>query len=390
VHDGALAHPAEPAHPIPFGSTQAFDIMSSASEELMKLNDKLRLAVLCLLATLAVAAYKVQTVPEMVKAANNLLVTLTPEQKAKIQYPFAHAERINFHFTPVTRQGLPFKEMTPEQTKLAHALLATGVSQKGYIKATTIMSLEEVLRGLEAGGRGGRGGRGGFVRDPDNYFFTIFGEPSETGTWGLRVEGHHLTLNFTIDKGKVLAHTPAFMGANPAEVRTGPRTGLRALGTEEDLARSLILSLDAQQKQVAILPGAPPNDIRTGENFNIDNIPNFDINKPTGLQASRLNARQQEALIALIEEFAYRMPIELADATMTEVKKPGLDKVYLTWVGGTNKGEQYYYRVHGPSFLIELNNTQNQGNHVHSVWRDLKNDFGRDVLKEHLQTAHAQ
>lgn len=355
----------------------------------MKLNDKLRLAVLCLLATLAVGAYKVQTVPEMVKAANNLLVTLTPEQKAKIQYPFAHAERINFHFTPgpwngVGRQGLPFKAMTPEQTKLAHALLATAVSQRGYVKATTIMSLEEVLRGLEAGGRGG------FVRDPENYFFTIFGEPSENGTWGFRVEGHHLTLNFAMDKGKVLAHTPSFMGANPAEVPTGPRAGLRVLGVEEDLARALVLSLDAQQKQVAVLPGAPPNDIRTGENFNIDNIPNFDINKPTGLQASRLNAKQQEALIALIEEFAYRMPIELADVTMTEVKKPGLDKIYLTWVGGTNKGDQYYYRVHGPSFLIELNNTQNRGNHVHSVWRDLKNDFARDVLKEHLLTAHAQ
>lgn len=355
----------------------------------MKLNDKLRLAVLCLLATSVVAAYKVQTVPEMVKAANNLLVTLSPEQKAKLQYPFAHAERINFHFTPgpwngVGRQGLPLKAMTPDQAKLAHALLATGVSQRGYIKATTIMSLEQVLKEMEAGGRGG------FVRDPDNYFFTIFGQPSETGTWGFRVEGHHLSLNFTIDKGKVLADTPAFMGANPAEVMMGPRAGLRALGTEEDLARSLIQSLDGQQRQIAVLPGAPPNDIRTGENFNIDAIPNFDIHKPTGLPASRLNASQQETLIALIEEYAYRMPLELAEATMTEIKKPGLDKIYMTWVGGTNKGDPYYYRVHGPSFLIELNNTQNRGNHVHSVWRDLKNDFGRDVLKEHLQTAHAR
>jgi hypothetical protein len=355
----------------------------------MKLNDKLRLAVLCVLATSVVAAYKVQTVPEMVKAANNLLVTLTPEQKAKIQYPFAHAERTNFHFTPgpwngISRQGLPFKAMTPEQVKLAHALLATGVSQKGYIKATTIMSLEQILKELEAGGRGG------IVRDPENYFFSVFGQPSETGTWGFRVEGHHLTLNFAMDKGKVVADTPNFMGANPAEVKTGPRAGLRVLAAEEDLARSLVVSLDAQQKQVAVLPGAPPNDIRTGENFNIDNIPGFDINKPTGIQASRLNAKQQETLIALIEEFAYRMPIELAEVTMTEVKKPGLDKIYMTWAGGTNKGDQYYYRVHGPSFLIELNNTQGGGNHIHSVWRDLKNDFGRDLLKEHLLSAHAQ
>jgi Protein of unknown function (DUF3500) len=356
----------------------------------MKLNDKLRLVVVCLLATSAVAAYKVQTVPEMVKATNNLLVTLSPEQKSKMVYPFTHAERTNFHFTPgpwngVARQGLPLKAMTPEQTKLAYALLATAVSQKGYTKATTIMSLEEILRQTESAGRGG----GGFVRDPDNYFFAVFGEPSEAGTWGFRVEGHHLTLNFTIENGKVLADTPAFMGANPAEVKSGPRTGLRVLSAEEDLGRSLVQSLDAEQKKVAVLPGAAPGDIRTGERLDINSIPDFDINKPTGITASKLNAKQQETLIALVEEYAYRMPIELADVTMTEVRKPGLDKIYFTWAGGMNRGDQHYYRVHGPSFVIEFNNTQNGGNHVHSVWRDLKHDFGRDLLKEHLKTAHA-
>jgi hypothetical protein len=355
----------------------------------MRWNDKLRLGLVLLLAVSAVAAYKVQTVPEMVKAANNLLVTLSPEQSAKIKYPFNHQERMNFHFTPgpwngVGRQGLPFKEMKPDQVRLAHALLATGVSQRGYIKATTIMSLEEVLRVAEAGGRGG------FVRDPDNYFFAIFGEPSETGMWGFRIEGHHLTLNFTIDKGKVVSYTPNFMGSNPAEVRTGPRTGLRVLAVEEDLGRTLVTSLDEGQRKVAVLPGNAPGDIRTGENLNITNLPNFDINKPTGLPASKLNAKQQETLMAIIEEYAYRMPIELAEVTMAESTKPGLDKIFFTWQGGMERGNLHYYRIHGPSFLIEFNNTQNQGNHVHSVWRDLRNDFGRDVLREHLQTAHAQ
>ena len=354
----------------------------------MKLNDKLRIAVLCLLATSALAAYKVQTVPEMTKAANNLLVTLSPEQKAKLRYDFGHAERMNFHFTPgpwngVARKGLPLREMTPAQVKLAHALLATAVSQQGYTKATTIMSLEQILKEAEAGGRGN------IQRDPDGYFVTVFGEPSETAMWGFRIEGHHLTLNFTIDKGKVLADTPAFMGANPAEVKEGPRIGLRVLGREEDLGRQLVQSLDAQQKAVAVVNATAPGEIQTAENLNIDMIPNFDINKPTGIQASRLNAKQMETLTALIEEYAYRMPVELAEVTMTEIKKPGLDKVYFTWAGGQNKGDLHYYRVHGPSFLIEFNNTQNRGNHVHSVWRDLKNDFGRDVLKEHLKTAHA-
>lgn len=354
----------------------------------MKLNDRLRVAVLCLLATTALAAYKIQTVPEMVKAANNLLVTLSPEQKAKLRYDFTHAERMNFHFTPgpwnnVARKGLPLREMTSDQVKLAHALLATAVSQQGYTKATTIMSLEQILKEAEAGGRGN------IQRDPDGYFVTVFGEPSETGLWGFRIEGHHLTLNFTIDKGKVLADTPAFMGANPAEVKQGPRIGLRVLGREEDLARELVSSLDAQQKTVAVVNPTAPADILSHENLSIDMIPNFDIKKPTGIQASKLSAKQLETLTALIEEYAYRMPVELADVTMTEIKKPGLAQVYFTWSGGMKKGDQHYYRVHGPSFLIEFNNTQNQGNHVHSVWRDLKNDFGRDVLKEHLKTAHA-
>jgi hypothetical protein len=352
----------------------------------MRLNDKLRVVVLCLLATTAYAAYKVQTVPEMVKAANNLLVTLTPEQKAKLKYDFSHKERLNFHFTPgpwnnVPRQGLPLREMTPDQVKLAHGLLATGVSQVGYTKATTIMSLEQILKEAEAA-------RPQFVRDPDGYCFLVFGEPSETGMWGFRVEGHHLTLNFTINGGKVVAHTPHFMGTNPAEVRTGPRTGLRVLSREEDLGRELIKSLDAAQQTTATIAARAPGDIVTGENLEIGALPALDINKPTGIQASKLNAKQMETLVAIIEEYAYRMPIELADATMAEIRKPGLDKVFFSWAGGTNKGDLHYYRVHGQSFLIEFNNTQNQGNHVHSVWRDLKNDFGKDVLREHMKTAH--
>jgi len=352
----------------------------------MRLTDKLRVAVLCLLATSAYAAYKVQTVPEMVKAANNLLVTLKPEQKTKIMYDFGASERTNFHFTPgpwngVGRMGLPLREMSPDQVKLAHALLATGVSQKGYIKATTIMSLEQVLKELEAA-------RPQFTRDPDGYFFTVFGQPSETGTWGFRVEGHHLTLNFTISNGKVLADSPAFMGSNPAEVRTGPRAGLRVLGREEDLGRQLVQSLDAQQKSVAVIAARAPNDIRTGENLAIDNIPDLDLAKPTGIQASKLSEAQKQTLTELIEEYAYRMPVELADATIGEIQEGGWDKIYFTWSGGLNKGDLHYYRVHGASFLIEFNNTQNQGNHVHSVWRDLRNDFGQDLLKEHLRVAH--
>jgi hypothetical protein len=272
--------------------------------------------------------------------------------------------------------------MRPEQAKLAHAMLATSVSQVGYIKATTIMSLEQILKDREAGGRGN------LVRDPDGYFFSVFGEPSESGTWGFKVEGHHVALNFTISNGKVISDNPAFMGADPAEVKDGPRSGLRVLGREEDLGRQLVQSLDEQQKTVAVVT-TTPRDILTGEIVLIDMLETFDIRKPTGIPASKLNAKQMETLSALIEEYAYRMPLELADVTMSEIRKPNLNNVYFTWAGGLNRGDLHYYRVHGPSFLIEFNNTQGGGNHVHSVWRDLKNDFGGDLLKEHLRTAHA-
>jgi hypothetical protein len=149
-----------------------------------------------------------------------------------------------------------------------------------------------------------------------------------------------------------------------------------------------VKSLDAAQQTTAIIAARAPGDIVTGENLEINALPNLDLAKPTGIQASKLTARQVETLVAIIEEYAYRMPIELADATMAEIRQPGLDKVYFSWAGGTNKGDLHYYRVHGQSFLIEFNNTQNQGNHVHSVWRDLKNDLGRDVLREHMKTAH--
>src|SRR6266550_5730388 len=173
---------------------------------------------------------------EMAAAANNLLATLTPEQAAKATYPLEANERFNWHFIPRERKGLPFKEMAPEQKHLAHALMSTSLSQRGYLKASTIMSLEQVLRDLEQGK--------GPTRDPELYFVTIFGKPDPKGTWGWRVEGHHLALNFMLVDGKEVSVTPSFLGSNPGEIRDGPRKGLRVLGAEEDLARQLVRSLN--------------------------------------------------------------------------------------------------------------------------------------------------
>ena len=193
---------------------------------------------------------------EMADAANNFLNALTPEQKAKATFTFQDDERFDWHFIPKPRKGLPFKEMTAGQQKLAHALLNSGLSQRGYAKAVTIMSLDDILKEMEQGK--------GPTRDPDLYFFSVFGKPESTNTWGWRVEGHHLSLNFVVRGDQVLAATPAFFGANPAEVREGPRKGLRVLGEEETLGRQFVKSLTPEQRQIAIVTNIAPKEMITG------------------------------------------------------------------------------------------------------------------------------
>ncbi len=332
------------------------------------------LALLLVVAGLAVAYNRARSQVVMVKAAKNFLAALTQEQRAKATFSFDDSERKNFHFIPRARKGVPFKELQPFQQKLAHAFLSAGLSQRGYMKATTIMSLEQVLLELEQGK--------GPVRDPDLYYFSVFGEPSESQTWGWRVEGHHVSLNFTVVKGQMIASTPAFLGANPAEVRQGPRQGLRALAAEEDLARELLAALTPQQRKVAVIEADAPKDIITAAKERAD------IGAPKGLAAAKMSKKQIELLGALLDEYAYNMPEDVAQARMDAVRKHGIDKVYFAWAGPMERGKGHYYRVQGPTFLVEYDNTQNNANHIHSVWRDFNGDFGVDLLAEHYRQDH--
>jgi len=312
---------------------------------------------------------------DMAAAANHWLATLTAEQAAKATYPLADKERFNWHFIPRERKGLPFKEMAPEQKHLAHALLSTALSHRGYLKASTIMSLEQVLRDLEQGK--------GPTRDPELYFVTVFGKPDSKGTWGWRLEGHHLSLNFLLVDGKEISVTPSFLGSNPGEVREGPRKGLRVLGSEEDLARKLVSSLTEEQKRVAVYTNTAPREVITGNDRKANAL------TPTGISAAKLNKTQSELLWQLIREYVYRYRPEIADQDLKKIEKAGTRTLYFAWAGSEEPKKGHYYRVQGPTFLLEYDNTQNDANHIHAVWRDFEHDFGDDLLRDHYdRVAH--
>ncbi len=309
----------------------------------------------------------------MSDAAKAFLASLNPEQKAKATFQFSDDERLNWHYIPRVRKGLPLREMTGEQKQLAHALLAAGLSQRGYIKASTIMSLDEILKVLENGK--------GPQRDPEGYFFSVFGDPSEAGTWGYRIEGHHVSQNFTITGGKV-QDAPSFFGSNPEEAKDGPRKGLRILAREDDLARTLLLALTAEQKKAAIVNKEAPKDILTEASRKAA------LNgQPSGIQVSKLTSQQREMLQNLLDEYCYNMPEQVAQAREDQIKKAG-NNLFFAWAGGEERGQGHYYRIQAPSFLVELDDTQDHANHIHSVWRDFEGDFGLDLLKEHYQTSH--
>jgi hypothetical protein len=334
---------------------------------------KFRLAAICGLMLLLLSAfYRTQSAPVMSETAKAFLASLTPEQKAQAVFAFDADERLNWHFIPKERKGLPLKDMTPPQKHLAHSLLNAGLSQRGYIKATTIMSLEDVLRILEKDS--------GVRRNPEGYFFSVFGEPSEQGIWGYRVEGHHLSLNFSIVNGKVIG-SPNFFGANPAEVREGPRKGLRVLHAEEDKARELLTALTPEQKKVAILTKDAYKDIITmaSRKASLEG-------QPSGLNAGKMNAKQRALLQAVLEEYANNMPEQVAQARLDQIKKAG-NNLHFAWTGVEEKGGPHYYRIQAPEFLIEYDNTQNNANHIHSVWRDFKGDFGLDLLGDHYKSS---
>jgi len=309
---------------------------------------------------------------KMREQAHKLLAALPEKSRAQAMKPFEDRDRLDWHYTPRSRNGLSLKEMRQEDRAAVHALLRTALSAPGYRKLTNIIELELVLREIETIG---------WMRDPERYHLTVYGAPDAAKRWGWRFEGHHLSLNFTLAGDKMAVDTPSFFGANPATVQKGAKKGLRALGEEHDAGWALLESLGEAQRGEAVFESRTYGEIVTGNKDKVEPLP------AAGISAAKLDEKQRAALWKLVETYARNFEPGLAEARLARAKQGGVEAIRFGWAGSTKRGGQHYYRVQGPLFLIEYDASQNDGNHIHTVWRDFNGDFGRDLLREHYQAA---
>lgn len=303
-------------------------------------------------------------------AALELMAATAPEARRDLEQPFTDAARSDWHYTPRRRSGVAWRDMNAAQRAATTKLLRTALSEPGLDKVRAIMALEIALRQMETFGSS---------RDPENYAVAIFGTPSAQGSWGWRIEGHHLSLHFTLRGDQHLATLPQFMGSNPALVprdfEGGPRKGARVLGKLEDQARQILDGLDVKQRAAAVIDERPYGDIVTRNAAKLSPL------APSGIAFAQLPHRQQSLIVELIGAFADHLRPELAEARLARVRQGGLDSIRFAWAGSTVPGKPHYFRIQGRSFLIEYDNSG--GNHVHSVWRDFEGDWGRDALGDH-------
>ena len=368
------------------------------------------------------------TTERMAAAATAWLASLEPEQRARACSPADDDdERRRFFYTPNQRGGLPLIEMNPRQRQLATALLASGLSVAGYNTASTVIGLELALDALEGFRERPYPQRAGVTtfRDPQMYFVTVFGAPGGREPWGWRWGGHHVCVQYAI-VGNTLSATPTFIGANPIALSLGETNVIRPLAEVEDRARALVGALDEPRSSSAIISPHAPEDLTTqnaprlteglervgawrmmgnqdnavlvegrrlvrerlGLTAEDDDALRFGLH-PAGLPVRAMTAAQRDLLTALVRAYLDRMPDEVAASEATRLAGEVLDEVHFAWAGSIEPGQPHYYRVQGPRLFIEYDNTQNDVNHIHSIWRDPEGDFGGDLLAQHYARAHA-
>lgn len=303
---------------------------------------------------------------DVTTAARAFLATLSPKLRGQALLSAADPDRESWSYVPGGRRGARLKDMTAAERAAALVLLRASSSARGYEKAVGVIELEGILRELETFG---------WSRDPELYWVTVFGAPGADAVWGWRLEGHHLSLNFSATRGEVFASTPAFFGANPARVPGGPRSGWRVLASEEDLARRLLATLTPAERRRAVVSESAPSDIF----FRPGGRPP----EPAGLPASEMSAAAREILRSLLAAYVENVRPEIAAARWKRIESAGAGSVRFAWAGSGAPGRGHYYRIQGPTFVVEYDNTQNGANHVHSVWHDLGSGTAADLLRRH-------
>ena len=311
----------------------------------------------------------------MLGAWQALASRLSPEQMQAAEFSFDDSIRHEWFYTPVDRVGLRIGDLDADQMTDLRTLLDDGLGANGTEQAFKIVQLEELLFST-SGGRE--------MRNPGNYYLMMFGEPTTEGSWAWRFEGHHFSASFTIVDNHLVSGTPAFFGGNPALVPEDSEVhaGLSPFSREQDLGFELLNSFDEGQRARVILAGEAPQDILT------ENFQRAEMGAPEGISVADINDVQHAILMELMDVYGDRMNPALLDYQMAKIRQAGVERVHFAWAGSTEPGEGHYYRIQGPTFVIEYDNTQNNANHIHSVWRDFEDDFGYEPLRQHLAVDH--
>ncbi|MEA2577066.1 MAG: hypothetical protein QOD78_654 [Chloroflexota bacterium] len=316
---------------------------------------------------------------ELARAVRAWLEGLDAGQRATATFPFAGPERFAWDYRPGDRGGLALADMRPDQRAAALSVVATAMSARGADEVAAIIALEPILGALER-----ETGRSRFERDPELFWFSVFGDPHAGAPWSWRIGGHHVAVQLTVADGHIVGSAPSFLGANPAVIPSGPRAGARALTGEETFARELLAALSPDQRAVVIVDPKAPPDIHSG------NGARADVRAiPSGIRHDDLTLPQQAALETLIRHYLGRARIDVAAAEWERIADAGLAEITFAWAGPVEPRRGHYYAVRGPGFLVEYDNTQDGANHIHAVWRDLTNDWGEDALAAHYRLGHA-
>lgn len=317
---------------------------------------------------------------ELTDLANKFIETLSPSLRTETLMNLESKERLKFNYVPIKRRGATFKDFNEIQKEAAINLLKASLSEQGYNKTMAITQLENILIVLEDNKL--RMPDGSPMRDPLNYHFLVFKDQNNNSFWGWRFEGHHISLNFMAGENSILSSTPSFMGSNPGVVPSGPHKGKEVLKEESELGFALVNSLSEEQLKKALISSDAPRDIISGTSTELSNI------EPLGISFKNLTKEQQKVFLQLLQVYLHNYEAKFSANFWSKIEAAGIEKLSFAWAGSLAPGKGHYYRIQNGIVLIEFDNTQNNANHVHTVVRDLTNDFGANILKEHYQQSH--